>query len=82
MKVGFGRWEFDPMEIQNPFPNNEVRVHLWHGEEDMIVPASLPRYIAKKLPWIQYHELPGVGHLLPNYDGKKEAILKSLLRRE
>ncbi|MFS7960121.1 putative alpha/beta hydrolase-1 [Helianthus anomalus] len=79
MKVGFGKWEFDPMEIENPFPNNEGRVHLWHGDEDGLVPVSLQRYIAKKLPWIHYHELPGVGHLLPNYNGNKEAILKSLL---
>ncbi|XP_076934159.1 uncharacterized protein LOC143600317 [Bidens hawaiensis] len=79
MIVGFGKWEFDPMEIENLFPNNEGRVHLWHGDEDGLVPVSLERYIAKKLPWIHYHELPGVGHLLPNYNGNKEAILKSLL---
>ncbi|KAL7586714.1 hypothetical protein Lser_V15G36496 [Lactuca serriola] len=82
MKVGFGKWEFDPMEIENPFPEKEGSVHLWHGDEDGLVPVSLQRYIAKKLPWIHYHELPGVGHLLPNYDGKKEAILKSLLLGE
>ncbi|PWA58399.1 alpha/beta-Hydrolases superfamily protein [Artemisia annua] len=82
MRVGFGKWEFDPMEIENPFPNNKGSVHLWHGEDDRLVPVLLQRYIAKKLPWIHYHELPGVGHLLPNYDGKKEAILKSLLLRE
>ncbi|KAI3816870.1 hypothetical protein L1987_10654 [Smallanthus sonchifolius] len=79
MRVGFGKWEFDPMEIENPFPNNEGSVHLWHGDEDGLVPVSLQRYIAKKLPWIHCHELPGVGHLLPNYNGNKEAILKSLL---
>ncbi|XP_071732990.1 uncharacterized protein [Rutidosis leptorrhynchoides] len=82
MRVGFGKWEFDPMEIRNPFPNNEGSVHLWHGDEDGLVPVSLQRYVAKKLPWIHYHELPGVGHLLPNYDGKKEAILRSLLLGE
>ncbi|KAD2804731.1 hypothetical protein R6Q59_029893 [Mikania micrantha] len=79
MRVGFGKWEFDPMEIENPFPNNEGSVHLWHGDEDGLVPVSLQRYIAKKLPWIHYHELPDVGHLLPSYGGNKEAILKSLL---
>jgi pimeloyl-ACP methyl ester carboxylesterase len=67
MRVGFGKWEFDPMEIDNPFPNNEGSVHLWHGEEDGLVPALLQRYIAKKLPWIHYHELPGVGHFVPSY---------------
>ncbi|GJW75760.1 alpha/beta hydrolases superfamily protein, partial [Tanacetum coccineum] len=82
MKVGFGKWEFDPMEIKNPFPNNEGSVHLWHGDDDGLVPVSLQRYIAKRLPYIHYHELPSVGHLLPNYDGMKEAILKSLLLGE
>ncbi|KAL4575307.1 hypothetical protein LXL04_022149 [Taraxacum kok-saghyz] len=82
MKVGFGEWEFDPMKIENPFSENNGSVHLWHGDEDGLVPVTLQRYIAKKLPWIHYHELPGVGHLLPIYDGKKEAILKSLLLQE
>ncbi|GJX14343.1 hypothetical protein Tco_0206101 [Tanacetum coccineum] len=54
MRVGFGKWEFDPMEIDNPFPNNEGSVHLWHGEEDGIVHVLLQRYIAKKLPWNHY----------------------------
>ncbi|KVI05062.1 hypothetical protein Ccrd_016584, partial [Cynara cardunculus var. scolymus] len=80
MRVGFGKWEFDPMELENPFEKEEDgSVHLWQGDEDGLVPTSLQRYIAKKLPWIHYHEIPGVGHLLPNYDGKKEAILKALL---
>nr|GEU37703.1 alpha/beta hydrolases superfamily protein [Tanacetum cinerariifolium] len=79
MRVGFGKWEFDPMEIENPFPNNEGSVHLWHGEEDGLVPVLLQRYIDKNLPWIHCHELPGIGHFVPSYDGKKETILKSLL---
>nr|GEY41513.1 hypothetical protein [Tanacetum cinerariifolium] len=70
MKVGFGKWEFDTMEIENPFPNNEGSVHLWHGDDDGLVPMSLQRYIAKHLSYIHYHELPNVGHLLPNYDGR------------
>jgi pimeloyl-ACP methyl ester carboxylesterase len=34
LMVGFGRWEVDPMEIKNPFPNKEGWVHLWHGDDD------------------------------------------------
>nr|XP_043613512.1 uncharacterized protein LOC122585445 [Erigeron canadensis] len=82
MRVGFGKWEFDPMKLENPFPNNEGSVHMWHGDDDWVVPVNLQRYIAKKLPWIHYHELPGVGHALPKYDPNKEAILKSLLLGE
>ncbi|KAL8224168.1 hypothetical protein R6Q57_019643 [Mikania cordata] len=79
MRIGFGKW---PMEIENPFLNNEGRVHLCHGDEDGLVPVSLQRYIVNKLQWIQYHELHGVGNLVPNYSGIKEAILKSLLLEE
>ncbi|KAE8709975.1 putative Oxalate oxidase 2 precursor [Hibiscus syriacus] len=31
MKIGFGKWEFDPLDLDNPFPNNEGSVHLWMG---------------------------------------------------
>lgn len=82
MIVGFGSWEFDPMDLQNPFPNNEGSVHLWQGDEDGIVPTILQQYIAKKLPWIKYHELPGAGHMFPYADGMAEAIIKTLLLGE
>ncbi|KAH9317153.1 hypothetical protein KI387_018922, partial [Taxus chinensis] len=62
MMVMFGKWEFDPMDLKNPFPNNEGSVHLWQGDEDALVPVLLQRYIAEKLPWIHYHELPEAGH--------------------
>lgn len=65
------------MDLENPFPNNEGSVQLWQGDEDALVPVILQRYIAKKLPWIQYHELPGAGHLFPV--AMSEAIIKSLL---
>ncbi|KAF6147783.1 hypothetical protein GIB67_006756 [Kingdonia uniflora] len=79
MKIGFGNWEFDPMDLENPFPNNEGSVHLWHGQEDMLVTISLIRYIVGKLPWINYHELAGAGHLFPYADGMGEAMIKALL---
>ncbi|XP_042043137.1 uncharacterized protein LOC121788553 isoform X1 [Salvia splendens] len=63
MMVGFGHRDFDPMQLENPFPHGEGSVHVWHGVEDGIVPVSLQRYIAEKLPWIQYHELSNAGHL-------------------
>ncbi|KAL6206938.1 hypothetical protein ACLB2K_024183 [Fragaria x ananassa] len=56
LKVGFGMWEFSPLDLENPFLNNEAFVHLWHGDEDLIVPVTLQRYIAQQLPWIHYHE--------------------------
>uniref|UniRef100_A0A5B7B2Q8 AB hydrolase-1 domain-containing protein n=1 Tax=Davidia involucrata TaxID=16924 RepID=A0A5B7B2Q8_DAVIN len=79
MMVGFGSSEFDPMDLKNPFPDNEGSVHLWQGDEDGLVPVTLQRYIAGKLSWIHYHELPGAGHLFPYAGGMSEVIIKTLL---
>uniref|UniRef100_A0A0R0F173 AB hydrolase-1 domain-containing protein n=1 Tax=Glycine max TaxID=3847 RepID=A0A0R0F173_SOYBN len=54
-------------------------VHIWQGDEDLIVPAKVQRYIAQKLPWIQYHELQGADHLFPHVDGMSDTIIMSLL---
>ncbi|XP_019191906.1 PREDICTED: uncharacterized protein LOC109186401 [Ipomoea nil] len=80
--VGFGKWEFDPMDISNPFPNGEGSVHLWHGVEDGLVPVTLQCYIAGKLPWIHYHEVPEGGHLFAHAEDMKEVILKTVLTGE
>ncbi|KAI3518213.1 hypothetical protein L1887_06713 [Cichorium endivia] len=77
--LGFSNWEFDPMELENPFPNNEGSVNLWMGDEDRIVPVKLQRYIAQKLPWINYHEIPHAGHMYVFADGMTDTILKVLL---
>nr|XP_043613434.1 uncharacterized protein LOC122585367 [Erigeron canadensis] len=79
LNMGFGNWEFDPMDIENPFPNNNGSVHIWNGGEDLIVPPTLQRYIAQKLKWVQYHEVTEVGHLMVYADGMVDAILKALL---
>ncbi|KAM7263396.1 hypothetical protein ACFE04_001079 [Oxalis oulophora] len=77
--IAFANWEFDPMEMDNPFPNKNGTVHLWQGDDDQLVYVSLQRHIVKKLPWIQYHELPGAGHMFPLEDGMSENILNALL---
>lgn len=79
INIGFSSWEYTPLDIQNPFPNNEGSVHLWQGDEDLLVHVTLQRYIVRNLPWIHYHELPGSGHLFPHADGVSETIIKSLL---
>lgn len=76
--IGFGNWEFSPLDLENPFPNNEVSVHLWQGDDDKIVPVTLQRYIAQQLPWIQYHEITGAGHLFP-LDDTTGDIVKTLV---
>ncbi|ANM60131.1 alpha/beta-Hydrolases superfamily protein [Arabidopsis thaliana] len=79
MIVGFGNWEFDPLELENPFLNREGSVHLWQGDEDMLVPVTLQRYIADKLPWLHYHEVAGGGHFFPLAKGVVDEIVKTAL---
>ncbi|KAH9605797.1 hypothetical protein KSS87_008979 [Heliosperma pusillum] len=65
LKIGFGKWEFDPMELKSPFKGKVGSVHLWQGYEDKLVPYQLQRFLANKLPWINYHEMgniSGGGH--------------------
>ncbi|EEF38519.1 catalytic, putative [Ricinus communis] len=80
--VGFGDWEFDPVELENPYPQNESSVHIWQGYEDKVVPFQLQRFITGKLPWIRYHEVPQGGHLIVHYKGFCGAVLRSLLLGE
>ncbi|KAK8959954.1 hypothetical protein KSP40_PGU001893 [Platanthera guangdongensis] len=82
MMVGFDSWEFDPLDLTNPFPNSEGSVHLWQGTQDLLVDVSLSRYIVQKLPWIHYHEIPDVGHMFPYADVMSNAIVKALVLRD
>ncbi|CAN6814223.1 unnamed protein product [Brassica oleracea] len=66
LMIGYGHWEFDPLDVQNPFKNSNGSFHLWHGDEDMFVPVSLQRFIISKLAWVRYHELTGSGHFFPS----------------
>ena len=80
--VAFGNWEFDPLKLSNPFPDNRSSAHIWQGYEDKVVPSQIQRLVTQKLPWIQYHEVPDGGHLIVHYSGLCEAILKALLLGE
>lgn len=77
--AGYGKWEFDPLDITNPFPNNDGSVHIWQGYEDRIIPFQLNRFISEKLPWIHYHEVPDLGHLLVFESHLCEDVIRSLL---
>ncbi|KAD5960353.1 hypothetical protein R6Q59_013481 [Mikania micrantha] len=79
LMIAFGKWEFDPMELENPFPNNEGSVHVWQGDDDRFTPVLSQRYIAQRLPWIKYHEIAHAGHLFAFADGMTDTILKTLL---
>ncbi|WOH12312.1 hypothetical protein DCAR_0831814 [Daucus carota subsp. sativus] len=82
MIIGFGKSELNPMDLKNPFAGKDGSVHLWQGDEDGLVPVTLQRYIAGKLPWIRYHELAGAGHVFPLDKHMGETIFKTLLLGE
>jgi pimeloyl-ACP methyl ester carboxylesterase len=77
--AGYGKWEFDLLDLNNPFPDNDGVVHIWQGYEDRIIPFKLTRYISEKLPWIRYHEVPDGGHLMILKSETCETILRALL---
>ncbi|KAL0537900.1 hypothetical protein IC582_026891 [Cucumis melo] len=80
--MAFGKWEFDPLELSNPYGGNESSVHIWQGCEDKVVPVELQRYVSRQLPWIEYHEVIDGGHLIIHYEGLFDTILRSLLLGE
>ena len=50
-------WGFDVHDIKVP-------VLLWQGEEDVLVPLSMGRYLAAAIPDCRARFFPGEGHLL------------------
>lgn len=80
--MAYSRWDFEPMELTNPYSENVTNVHIWQGCEDKVVPVKLQRYVSEKLPWIRYHEVSGGGHMLVYDSAVCEAILRSLLTGE
>lgn len=77
--AGYGKWEFDPLDVKNPFPNNEGSVHIWQGYEDKIISLKFIRYLSQELPWIRYHEVPDAGHFLIFDRNVCESIFRELI---
>ncbi|KAK6144204.1 hypothetical protein DH2020_021024 [Rehmannia glutinosa] len=79
LMVAFGKWDFEPTDISDPFPNNDGCVHIWQGYEDKVFPFELNRYLSQQLPWIRYHEVGDAGHLLIYNETHCEAVFKALV---
>nr|XP_043632376.1 uncharacterized protein LOC122603671 [Erigeron canadensis]XP_043632377.1 uncharacterized protein LOC122603671 [Erigeron canadensis] len=77
--AGYGKWEFDPFDISNPWPNNDGAAHIWQGYDDKIIPYKVNRFLSEKLPYLRYHEVQGKGHLLPFDDSLCEEIFRTLV---
>ena len=50
-------WGFDPRSISLP-------VHIWHGEQDEVVPVAMARHMASILPSCRATFYPDEGHHL------------------
>jgi pimeloyl-ACP methyl ester carboxylesterase len=60
--LGMKPWGFETADISAP-------VHLWHGEDDTIVPVGMGHRLAQSIPGCTATFLPAEGHfsLLPNH---------------
>ncbi len=50
-----------------------VPVHLWHGQQDRVVPVAMGRYLAAHIPGCRARFIAGAGHLWI-FEGYKEVI--------
>ncbi|XP_074289230.1 uncharacterized protein LOC141614381 [Silene latifolia] len=77
--AGYASWEFSPLDLKNPFPDDNGSVHIWQGYEDKMIPFEINRYISEKLPWIKYHEVPDGGHMFLCEPSVCESIIRALV---
>jgi pimeloyl-ACP methyl ester carboxylesterase len=52
-----GPWGFDPANIR-------VRVQLWHGDQDTVIPMHHSEYLASVMPGATLRVCPGEAHML------------------
>ncbi|MFO0875680.1 MAG: alpha/beta hydrolase, partial [Phycisphaerales bacterium] len=50
-------WAFDVGTI-------ERRVHMWQGTDDRLVPASINKQVADRMPGAAWHPVDGAGHFV------------------
>ncbi len=60
-------WEFDLADIRIP-------VHLWHGEQDVIVPPAMGHYLARNIPGCQAIFSQTDGHFSLPFGRLREAL--------
>ena len=60
-------WDFDLQQIRMP-------VHLWHGEQDVVVPASMGHFLAKNIPGCVARFYPEDGHFSLPFSRMREIL--------
>lgn len=53
----YRNWAFDVTTI-------ERRVHMWQGMDDRLVPASINKIVADRMPGAVWHPVEGAGHFV------------------
>ncbi len=53
----YRRWAFDVTKIEHP-------VHMWQGTDDRLVPASINKTVADRMPGALWHSVEGAGHFV------------------
>jgi pimeloyl-ACP methyl ester carboxylesterase len=53
----YRRWAFDVTAI-------ERRVHMWQGLDDRLVPDSINKTVANRMPGAVWHPVDGAGHFV------------------
>ena len=53
----YQRWAFDVAAIKRP-------VHMWQGTDDRLVPASINKTVADRMPAAVWHPVEGAGHFV------------------
>jgi pimeloyl-ACP methyl ester carboxylesterase len=53
----YRRWAFDVSTIKRP-------VHMWQGTDDRLVPASINKTVADRMPTAVWHPVEGAGHFV------------------
>ena len=61
-----------------PFDSIEVPIEIWHGEDDHVVSAEQSRILARSLPLVTEHYVPGEGHF-SLFARHAEEVMRSLM---
>jgi pimeloyl-ACP methyl ester carboxylesterase len=56
-ELAYRRWAFDVGAIERP-------VHMWQGLDDCLVPASINKPVADRMPGAVWHPVEGAGHFV------------------
>jgi uncharacterized protein len=54
--------------------NPQVRIDIYHGTADDVIPVSMGRVLAKEFPAIRYHEIRGADHMTTIQSARDQII--------